>query len=67
MDRLERTLPCLSVAVLELTSWESAVGYIFLTEEKNRAGLAVRMVVEGRVRVAGTGVSSGTGQSGERS
>ena len=67
MDILERTPPCLSVAVSELTLWESAVGYIFIVEKENRAGLAGRMVAEERVRVAGTGVSSGTGRSGERS
>ena len=67
MDRLEWTPPCLPVAVSELTRWESAVGYIFLTEEENRAGLAGRTVAEDRVRVAGTGVSSGTGRSVERS
>ena len=38
---------------------------IFL-KEKNRAGSAGRMVAEERVWVAGTGVSSGTGWSGER-
>ena len=37
---------------------------IFL--EKNRAGSAGRTVAEERVRVAGTGVSSGTGRSGEQ-
>ena len=39
----------------------------FLEEKENRAGSAVRMVAEERVRVAGTGVSSGTGRSGEPS
>ena len=67
MDRLERTPPCSLVAVSKLTRWESAVGYIFLTEEENRAGSAGRTVAEERVRVAGTRVSSGTGQSGEQS
>ena len=67
MDRLEWTPPCSSVEVSELTRWESAVGYIFLTEEENRAGLAGRTVAEDRVRAAGTGLSSGTGRSGERS
>ena len=68
MDRLERTPPFFSVVGLsELTCWESALGYIFLTEKENRAGLAGRMVADERVRVAGTGVSSGTGRSGERS
>ena len=67
MDRLERTPPCSLVTVSELTRWESAVGYIFLAEEENRAGSAGRTVTEERVRVAGTGVSSGTGCSGERS
>ena len=38
---------------------------IFL--KKNRVGLAGRTVTEERVQVAGTGVSSGTGRSGERS
>ena len=36
-------------------------------ENKNEAGSAVNMVTEERVRVAGTGVSSVKGQSGERS
>ena len=35
--------------------------------EENRAGLAGRKVAEERVLVADTGVSSGTGRSGERS
>ena len=39
----------------------------FFVEEENRAGLAGRTVTEERVQVAGTGVSSVTGQSGERS
>ena len=39
---------------------------IFLGK-KNRAGSAGRTVAEERVRVAGTGVSSGTGWSSERS
>ena len=34
--------------------------------EKNRAGSAGRTVAEERVRVAGTGVTSGTGRSGEQ-
>ena len=38
---------------------------IFL-KKKNRAVSAGRTVAEERVRVAGTGVSSGTGRSGER-
>ena len=50
----------------ELTRWESAVGYIFLTEKENGAGSEGRTVAEERVRVAGTGVSSGTGRIGER-
>ena len=33
--------------------------------KRNRAGSAGRTVAEERVRVAGTGVSSGTGQSGD--
>ena len=67
MDRLEWTPPCSLVAVSELTRCESAVGYIFLTEEEKRAGSAGRTVVEERVWVTGTGVSSGMGRSGERS
>ena len=55
------------VAVSELTRWESAVGYIFLVEKENGAGSAVRTVAEERVWVEGTGVSSGTGRSSERS
>ena len=51
----------------ELTRWDSAVGYIFLTEKENGEGLAGRTVAEERVRVSGTGVSSGTGRSGEQS
>ena len=51
----------------ELTRWESAVGYIFITVKKNRAGSASRTIAKERVQVAGTGVSSGTGLSGERS
>ena len=39
----------------------------FIEEIENRAGSAGRMVAEERVRVAGTGVSSGTGWSGEGS
>ena len=57
---------CPAVAVSELTGWEIAVGYIYLAEKENRAGSAGRTVAEERVRVAGTGVSSGTGRSGER-
>ena len=38
----------------------------FLKEKEKREGLAGRMVAEERVWVAGTGVSSGTGRSGER-
>ena len=38
----------------------------FIEEKENRAGSAGRTVVEERVRVAGTGFSSGTGRSGER-
>ena len=49
----------------ELTRWESAVGYIFLTEKENGTGLDGRTVAEERVQVTGTGVSSGTGRSGE--
>ena len=67
MDILEQTPPCSLVAVLELTLWERTVGYVFLTEKENRAGSAGRTVAEERFRVAGTGVSSGTGRSGERS
>ena len=44
--------------------WESAV---FSGERENGAGLAVRTGTEERVRVEGTGVSSVTGRSGERS
>ena len=39
----------------------------FLRKTKNRAGLAGRTVAEERVLIAGTGVSSGIGWSGERS
>ena len=39
----------------------------FIEEKENRTGLAGRTVAEERVQVAGTGVSSGTGRSGERS
>ena len=39
----------------------------FFVEKENRAGSAGRPVTEERVRVAGTGVSSVTGRSGERS
>ena len=39
----------------------------FCGESKNGAGSAGRTVTEERVRVAGTGVSSVTGRSGERS
>ena len=39
----------------------------FLWRNKNRAGSAGKAVTEERVRVAGTGVSSVTGRSGERS
>ena len=52
---------------MELTRWESAVGYRFLTEKENEAGSSGRTVAEERVRVKGTGVSSGTGRSGEQS
>ena len=58
---------CSAVAVSEITRWESAVGYIFLAEREIRAGSAGRTVAEERVSVAGTGVSSGTRRSGERS
>ena len=51
----------------ELTRWESAVGYIFLAEKENRSGSAGRTVAAERFRVAGTGVSSGMGRSGEQS
>ena len=51
------------VDVLEITRWESR----FFTEKENRAGSAGRTVTEERVQVAGTGVSSVTGRSGERS
>ena len=44
--------------------WESAV---FSGERENGAGLAGRTGTEKRVRVAGTGVSSVAGRSGERS
>ena len=44
--------------------WESAV---FIVERENGAGSAEGMGMEERVRVAGTGVSSVTGRSGERS
>ena len=39
----------------------------FLEGKENRVGLEGRMVAEERVWVAGTGVSSGTGRSGEQS
>ena len=39
----------------------------FFVEKENGAGLAGRTVTKERVRVAGTGVSSVTGRSGERS
>ena len=39
----------------------------FLWRKRNGAGLAGRTVTEERVRVAGTGVSSVTGRSSERS
>ena len=39
----------------------------FFVEKENGAGSAGRAVTEERVRVAGTGVSSVTGWSGERS
>ena len=54
---------CSVVAVSELTRWESAV----FTEKEKGEGSAGRTVAAERVRVAGTGVSSGTGRSGERS
>ena len=38
----------------------------FFAEKENGAGSAGKTVTEERVRVAGTGVSSVTGQSGER-
>ena len=57
---------CSVVDVSEITRWESAVGYIFLTEKENGAGSAGWTVTEERVRVAGTGVSSVTGRSGEQ-
>ena len=53
--------------MLELTRWESAVGYTFLAEKENRAGLVCRTVTEERVQVADTRVSSGTGRSSEQS
>ena len=49
---------------VEITRWESAV---FFVEKENGAGSAGKTVTEERVRVAGTGVSSVKGQSGERS
>ena len=39
----------------------------FLWRKKNRAGSAEKTGTEKRVQVAGTGVSSVTGRSGERS
>ena len=57
---------CPAVVVSELTHWEISLGYIFLPEKENRAGSAGRTVAEERVRVAGTGVYSGTGRSDER-
>ena len=47
----------------KFSHWESAVS---CGERENGAGLAGRTVTEERVRVAGTGLSSGTGRSGER-
>ena len=44
--------------------WESAV---FSVERENGAGLVGGTGTEERVQVAGTGVSSVTGRSGERS
>ena len=38
----------------ELTRWESAVGYIFLTEKENGAGSEGRKFAEERVWVTGT-------------
>ena len=43
--------------------WESAV---FSVERENGAGSAGRTGTEERIRVAGSGVYSGTGRSGER-
>ena len=53
----------IGVEDVEITRWESAV----FVEKENRADLAGKTVTEERVRVAGTGVSSVTGKSGERS
>ena len=50
---------------MSLLGWGGLFVERFL--EKNRAGSTGRTVAEERVRVAGTGVSSGTGRSGERS
>ena len=49
---------------VEITHWESAV---FFVEKENGAGLVGKTVTAERVRVAGTGVSSVAGRSGERS
>ena len=52
---------CSVVDVSEITRLESAD----FTEKENGVGLAGKTVTEERVQVAGTGVSSVTGRSGE--
>ena len=52
---------CSVLDVSEITRWESAV----FTEKEDGAGSVGRTVVDERFRVAGSGVSSVTGRSGE--
>ena len=54
---------CSLIDVSEITCWESAVSHI----KRKRGRFGRKTVTEERVRVAGTGVSSVTGRSGERS
>ena len=54
---------CSVVNVSDIKRWESAVFH----GKRNGAGSAGKTVTEEKVRVAGTGVSSVTGRSGEQS
>ena len=53
---------CSVVDVSEITRWERAV----FCRERKRGRIGGKTVTEERVRVAGTGVSSVTGRSGEQ-
>ena len=57
----------LLIGIEEVENFHAGRVRFFCGERENRAGLAGRTGTEERVRVAGTGVSSVTGRSGERS